>query len=169
MTKTLLVLRHAKSSWKFVKLADHDRPLNGRGKRDAPRIGRLLAERELVPDLILSSSARRAHDTVELVAEHSGYVRDPVWGSSLYLGGHQAYLDSILTTADEVDRLMVVGHNPDVEMLVEALTGEFETMPTGALAQIELPIDHWNQLQADGGNRLVTIWRPRNLAAEDAL
>ena len=61
--KTLLILRHAKSSWKFPDLTDHDRPLNRRGKRDAPRMGRTLRERELVPDLVISSTATRAMDT----------------------------------------------------------------------------------------------------------
>ncbi len=71
--KTLLVLRHAKSSWKDSGLADHDRPLNKRGKHDAPRMGTLLAKEDLVPDLIISSSAKRAKSTAEAVAMNCGY------------------------------------------------------------------------------------------------
>jgi len=71
--KTLLILRHAKSSWKNPGLADHNRPLNKRGKRDAPRVGRLLRDKNLTPDLILSSTAKRALDTAEAAAESSGY------------------------------------------------------------------------------------------------
>jgi phosphohistidine phosphatase len=71
--KTLLILRHAKSSWKFPDLADHDRPLNKRGKRDAPKIGNLLKEKDLVPDLIISSTAVRAKRTAKMVAKASKY------------------------------------------------------------------------------------------------
>lgn len=71
--KTLLILRHGKSSWKLPELADHDRPLNKRGKRDAPKIGNLLKEKDLVPDLIISSNAVRAEKTAKIVAKASKY------------------------------------------------------------------------------------------------
>ena len=71
--KTLLLLRHAKSSWKHPELADHDRPLNKRGKRDAPSIGQLVSDKGLVPDLIMSSTAKRARKTARAVAKASGY------------------------------------------------------------------------------------------------
>ena len=71
--KTLLILRHAKSSWKHTNLSDHERPLNKRGKKAAPLIGQLLYEQDLVPDIILSSTARRARNTAEIVAEVSGF------------------------------------------------------------------------------------------------
>ena len=74
--KTLLLLRHAKSSWDNSELADHDRPLNGRGRRDAPRMGQLLAQHDLTPDLIVTSAARRAATTAELVALAAEYGGD---------------------------------------------------------------------------------------------
>ena len=82
--KTLLILRHAKSSWKFPDLSDHDRPLNRRGKQDAPRMGRLLKEKGLVPDLVISSTATRAKDTATAVAKHSGYKGRKINFESLY-------------------------------------------------------------------------------------
>jgi phosphohistidine phosphatase len=84
--KTLLILRHGKSSWKFPDLPDHDRPLNSRGKRDAPLMGRKLAEEGMVPDVIISSSATRAHDTAKKAAKASGYRGEIVVESSLYRG-----------------------------------------------------------------------------------
>ena len=74
--KTLLIMRHAKSSWDESDMHDHDRPLNKRGKLNAPRMGRLLREQDLVPDLIITSSARRARDTAGAVADQSGYEGD---------------------------------------------------------------------------------------------
>jgi phosphohistidine phosphatase len=81
--KTLLILRHGKSSWKFPDLPDHDRPLNSRGKRDAPLIGRKLAEEGMVPDVVISSSATRAHATAKKAAKASGYRGEIVVESSM--------------------------------------------------------------------------------------
>ena len=89
--KTLLILRHAKSDWETPDVADHDRPLNGRGKRDAPRMGRLLRDENLVPDLIISSTAKRARKTAKLVAEASGYEGEIRLAETLYLAGPEAY------------------------------------------------------------------------------
>ena len=82
--KTLLILRHAKSSWKHPELSDHDRPLNKRGKRDAPIIGELLRKKGLVPDVIFSSTALRAKDTVSAVTSASGYAGKVIFLSALY-------------------------------------------------------------------------------------
>ena len=163
--KKLLILRHAKSSWKDETLADHDRPLNARGRDAAPRMGRLLRQEEIVPDHIISSTARRAHDTVDLVVESSGYGGNVAWASSLYMGGHGAYLDTLRTVNAQINTLLIVGHNPDLELLVTALTGVVEILPTGALVEIELPIVQWHELRVPGDYRLVNIWRPRELSA----
>lgn len=163
MTKTLLILRHAKSSWGDLSLADHDRPLNGRGKKAAPRMGELLLERGLTPDLIISSTARRARDTVTRVAEACEFDGEPLWEGSLYGGGYQAYTWAIRNARDDADIVMVVGHNPDLEDLLEALTGAVAFMPTAALAQVALPIDSWRDLVVDGGYELVNLWRPKEL------
>ena len=161
--KTLLILRHAKSSWKYDDLADHDRPLNNRGRRDAPRIGRLLAEKELLPDLIISSSARRARRTAELVAENSGCEGEIQLERDLYAAEPEAYRDALRRLGGDHRRVMVVGHNPGLEDLLEELTGDWERMPTAALAQVELPIDEWEQFDEEVEGRLVGFWRPKEL------
>ena len=89
--KTLLILRHAKSSWKEEGIDDLERPLNKRGKRDAPRIGTLLREKDLVPDLILSSSAERARKTTELVAQESGFEGNIMVDRDLYAAIQRQY------------------------------------------------------------------------------
>src|SRR5262245_35485739 len=136
--KTLLLLRHAKSSWKYPDLADHDRPLNKRGKVIAPRMGQLLKDENLVPDLILSSTAARAQTTAHKVARASGYEGDIRVTRELYETGPAAYLALLQAIPEEHARVLVVGHNPDLEVLLEQLTDEAETLPTAALALVEL-------------------------------
>lgn len=162
--KSLLVLRHAKSSWDNARLADHDRPLNDRGQKDAPRMGRLLRAEGLVPDLILSSSAERALATAEAVAVAAGYDNEIVITRSLYHADVDTCLELLAELPDEVNRVMLVGHNPTWEMLVESLTGEMELMPTAAVALIELPVANWQDLSESTVGKLVDLWRPRELS-----
>lgn len=164
--KIVLVLRHAKSSWKQAGLDDHDRPLKKRGRRDAPRMGSLLASLDLVPERILSSSAVRARSTAELAAEACGYRGEIQIEPEMYLSGEEAYLDRIRELPDSVTRVLVVGHNPDVENLVFALSGHNETMPTAALARIDLPVDSWGEVRSGTRGALLGVWRPRELAAD---
>ena len=100
--KSILVLRHAKSSRKDPDLTDHDRPLNKRGKRDAPRMGRLMKKENLVPDVIISSTAIRAHSTAEAVAKTSGYTGEIIVDKSLYAAGPEAYLGVMHDLSDDI-------------------------------------------------------------------
>ena len=93
--KELLILRHAKSSWKYQELSDHDRPLNKRGRRDAPRMGRLIRVRGLLPDLVVSSTAVRAMTTAHLASSAAGYTGSVELEPSLYLGGVHPYLEAL--------------------------------------------------------------------------
>ena len=161
--KKLLILRHAKSSWKQANLADHDRPLNKRGKRDAPRMGRLLANEEIIPDLIISSSAKRAQKTTKLVAEESGFEGEIIYERDLYAAWPEAYIETLSITPDKFDTVMVVGHNPGLEDLLEILTGEMERMPTAALALVSLPIDNWRDLSFETKGELSNLWLPKEL------
>ena len=161
--KTLLILRHAKSSWKEARLGDHGRPLNERGKRDAPRIGVLLRKEDLVPGMILSSTAKRAQQTAEAVVEESGYPGEIQLSRELYAAGPEAYLEAIQSLAGEPDSVLVVGHNPGLEELVEILTGETVRLPTAALAQVALSIERWQELSEEVRGELVNLWVPREL------
>lgn len=161
--KTLLLLRHAKSSWKDAGQSDHDRPLNGRGRRDAPRVGELLADEDLIPDMILASSARRAQMTAAAVAEHCGFVDEVAQCPEFYLAPPEHYISIISTLPENVGRVLTVGHNPGMESLLRVLTGNSETFPTAALAQVELDIEQWYSLAGDGTGRLINFWRPREL------
>jgi len=162
--RTLLVLRHAKSSWKDADLSDHDRPLNKRGKKNAPAIGKLIKEEGLTPQWIASSTALRARKTAEAAAkgfEHAGPVH---YMKELYLAQPSEILDVLRKTApDSATRVLVVGHNPGLEALVGMLTSRREPFPTGALAQIELAIESWSELNGGVRGELVHLWRPRDL------
>ena len=161
--KTLLLLRHAKSSWKHPELADHDRPLNKRGKRTAPRVSALLQDEDLIPDLILCSSAVRAHTTALLVAKACAYAGEIKRIRKLYLAEAQTYVEVLRQVAEKHARVLVVGHNPGLEALIESLTGEAMAMPTAALAQVELSLKRWSDLDTDTDCKLVNVWRPKNL------
>jgi len=161
--KTLLVLRHAKSSWHHAELADYERPLNQRGQRDAPRMGRLLRVEDLVPDLIITSSANRALSTAEAVAAAGGYEGEIQYTRHFYLADSEDYLERLQQLDDAYERVMIVGHNPGLEHLVALLTGAWETMPTAAVAHLSLPINHWRELDEETGAELVHLWRPKAL------
>jgi phosphohistidine phosphatase len=162
--KTLLLMRHAKSSWKEPELADHERPLNKRGKLNAPRMGRLLREQELTPDLIVSSTARRARQTADAVADLSGYQGELRLEDELYAAPAETCLEVLQALPDDApDCVMLVGHNPGLEELLELLTGDMPALPTGAIAQVALPIERWRDLTADVEGRLLNLWSPKEL------
>lgn len=161
--KTLLILRHAKSSWKNEELADHDRPLNKRGKRDAPRMGKLLREQQLTPELIIASTAKRTRKTAAEVARACHYEGVIQLTGELYLAPASAYLEVLRGVPDHIQCVMVVGHNPGAEELLALLTGYAIPLPTAALAQVQLDLDRWNQLTSQSRGALVACRNPREL------
>ena len=162
--KTLLVLRHAKSRWKDSDLEDHDRPLNKRGKKTTPRMGKLIKDEDLVPDLIISSTALRAKKTAEDVAKTSKYSGDVQLEPRLYLAGIHTMIRVLQEIpSDTIDRVMLVGHNPGQEDLIRELTDQDERFPTAALAQIELPIGRWSEMEIETKGKLVNLWRPKEV------
>ena len=159
--KTLFLLRHAKSSWKEAELSDFDRPLNERGRRAAPFMGRLLRERGFAPELIISSTAKRARKTARLLTEGAQYEVPVIFDDRIY----EASSSTLLYVAGGVDNaissLMLIGHNPGMEGAIRVLTGQIEPMPTTAVAIIDLDIENWKEIAADHGS-LKAIFRPRD-------
>lgn len=144
--KRLLVLRHAKSDWSDGSLDDWQRPLNDRGRRDAPRVGEWLRGRSRQPDAIITSDAVRARTTAEAVAKAAGYAGAIVIEPSLYHATPQAVIEVLNGVAGAAQTVLIVGHNPGLEDLVRRLTGEYHAMPTAALIELELPIEQWSEL-----------------------
>jgi phosphohistidine phosphatase len=161
--RTLLILRHAKSSWKEPGLTDHDRPLNKRGQRDAPRVGELLDELDLVPQQIFSSDAVRAATTARMVAQACRFDLDLLdITPHLYLATPDTYIQYVQRHGEGEGRVLVVGHNPGLEGLLHVLTGVDEHLPTAALAEVRLDIDDWSAIHRDAPGELIRIWRPKD-------
>jgi phosphohistidine phosphatase len=169
--KSLTLLRHAKSSWDDPIARDFDRPLNKRGRRAALAIGREMRARRLRFDLVLASPAARVVETLRDVAEGYGQPFDLQLDERVYLASAELLLDLVRHADDSRRRLMLVGHNPGLERLALLLThghdGKLRTLlrekyPTGALAEISLPIDHWDEV-GPGIGTLRRYIRPRDL------
>lgn len=165
--KTLLLMRHAKSSWKHPELADHDRPLSKRGTRDAGLMGQLIAERELTPQIILSSSAVRTLETAAILAEQCKCTSEIKSLDGLYLAEADAYLIELRLLPDDTERAMVIGHNPGLESLLQILTHRVESLPTAVVAYLSLPISQWSELSSDTEGELIELWIPKELREED--
>jgi phosphohistidine phosphatase len=163
--KTLYLLRHAKSSWGEPQLADFDRPLNGRGERAVPAVAAFMREKGIRPGIVISSPALRARQTAELLA---GELRldAPVRFDARIYEAHPLDLLKVIAEADEsAAELLIVGHNPGLEGLVERLTGARELLPTAALVRAELKIDRWSEV-AEGCGRLEWVVTPRGLEGD---
>ena len=161
--RTLLVLRHAKSSWNNPAQTDYERPLNPRGLDAAPKIGRLIRERELIPQVIFSSTALRAKTTTELVVEAADLTTNIVWGDEFYHAPADVYCEALTQLPADISRAMVVGHNPGLESLVNRLTSQHVVMKTAALAVISSMVDSWQEFVAAEDSVLVDHFLPREL------
>jgi phosphohistidine phosphatase len=160
--KTLLLMRHAKSSWKNQELTDHERPLKERGKKDAPLMGKLILDKELIPQLILSSDAARARLTAEAMIESLDFEGEVEYLDSFYMAEPNVYLEKLRSLPDELERVMIIGHNPGLEGLVQILSHHVESLATSAIAYLVLPIKEWHELSADTDGELIELWRPRD-------
>src|SRR5262245_28346150 len=139
--KTLLLLRHAKSSWDDSSLRDFDRPLSARGERDAPRIGKALRKQGAIPDLIISSPAARAKATIKAATKAARLDVAPQFDEAIYGASSAELMRAIRRLSDTAHCVMLVGHNPGFEDLLARLTGSHERMPTAALACIQFEVE----------------------------
>ncbi|MEI8393295.1 MAG: histidine phosphatase family protein [Rhodospirillaceae bacterium] len=172
--KTLYLLRHAKSSWNNPNVPDRLRPLSGRGRRASALIGRYLQNSNDNIQSVVSSPARRAVDTANLVLDAIDGAPLLQQDESLYFGGWPAYLDVIHSLPDSVDRALLVGHDPDIHSLVlklaglgtdKALGALAEKFPTGALAVLEFAGSDWGDI-VPGTGHLRAFIRPRDLSLQ---
>ncbi len=177
--RTLFLLRHAKSSWSDPSLTDRDRPLAPRGRRAANRIGRYAGSHGIRPQLVLCSSARRARETLDLLRPALGPDVAVDFGDDLYGADTDHLLRRLRALGDDIESVLVVGHNPGVQDLAIRLAGDGEPIaverlmakfPTGALATLDLGISTWAQLKP-GCGYLASLVAPRNLplAPDDRL
>src|SRR2546429_9243566 len=145
--KRLFLIRHAKSSWADPALPDKDRPLGDRGRRDARKMGTRLAKRDVKPDLILSSPARRAFKTARIIAKKLDYkLKDIVVDDRLYAGAVHGLLDVIHKLGDKLERVMLFGHNPELTELAHRLSSKITHMPTCAIAEFTFNAKSWSNI-----------------------
>jgi len=162
----LLVMRHAKSDWD-AGADDHERPLAERGFKSARKVGKFLARAEMVPELVISSTAVRARTTAELAAEAGGWGC-PIERTSAFYDTDPGSVIAEIAARDAPPRLMVVGHDPTWSELVSLLAGGGAVrLPTAAVACLELPIDSWQAIAPSKG-RLVWLVVPKLLQAAGA-
>lgn len=166
MARELLILRHAKSDWSTGASIDFERPLNQRGKHDAPQVGHWLREHDLIPDHILASPARRAKQTVLRVCPELGFDPHHIrWEASIYEAVPGTLLKLLADCPAGAQRVLLVGHNPGLDQLLLYLCPTAPLNPAGkllttaALARIALP-DDWQTLDPDSGE-LLDLVRPR--------
>lgn len=160
--RTLTLIRHAKSSWKDTTLDDFDRPLNRRGRENAPMMGHLLKKMGLGFDLIVTSPALRALTTARLIAEQLGYPeQDLLQNREIYGASTTELLEIVQRLPDEAANVALVGHNPALTEFCSYLSGEYiDNLPTCAVASIRFDVDAWQAVYRDMG-RLIHYEYPR--------
>lgn len=161
--KRLFLIRHAKSSWADSTLSDFDRPLNKRGKSDAPEMAQRLSTNGVKADLIAASPAKRARKTAIQMAKGTGYRKEAIrFYDGLYLGSLSYHLSLLVGLFEEVDTLFLVGHNYTITELAEYLTGAYiENVPTAGIVAIEYTDDP-GFVPEEGTGRLLFFDFPKN-------
>jgi len=164
--KHLYIVRHAKSSWDSPGLDDYDRPLNSRGKKNAPEMGQRLAKRQVMPDAIITSPAKRAYTTAKKIAAEIPFPRANIQKEPLFYHGSTSDMISILqSVSDDIETLMIFAHNPGLTDLTNFLSGsDIYNIPTCGIAEIEFNVSSWAKVGGDTGN-LVSFDYPKNIAA----
>jgi phosphohistidine phosphatase len=157
--KSLYLARHAKSSWKHPELSDIERPLNKRGKRDAPYIGNLLKEKDVKPDILISSPAVRARKTALVIAEIIDYPKSKILiDDNIYESSSIELINIIKGFDDKYNSVMMFGHNPGFTMLNNYLTDSFiDNIPTCGVVGIRFN-SSWKKIDSDAGKAFLFIY-----------
>ncbi len=166
--RILMVMRHAKSSWENAHATDHERTLNAQGREAAPRMARWMAAHNWLPERIICSNAQRTVETADLLLGTWGQPIDIDYTRQLYLAPAEAYIHQASQISDELHRVLLIGHNPGISILVGNVSEEIDHMPTCAVAIFRLVVDRWCELERLGarGLRLVAFQAPKKLPAE---
>jgi phosphohistidine phosphatase len=146
--KQLFLIRHAKSSWKEAEIPDFERKLNERGKKNAPDMGKRLKKRNFIPDLIISSPAKRAMDTAKRIAKEIGYdVKNIKIEAKLYEASYEGFLSVIHSIDSNYSNVFIIGHNPSITEVVNELGDKsIDNVPTCGATGISFTAHHWNEI-----------------------
>jgi phosphohistidine phosphatase len=151
MERTLVVIRHAKSSWANPLQSDFERPLNDRGEKDAPMMGERLKKQHIIPDVIISSTAKRAKQTAKKIAAAVGYDTDRiVWHDKLYHCIPSVFEEVIYEIGDDVKTAFIVAHNPGITGFANQLSPKFKIdhMPTCSMVGVKFNAKQWNEFSS---------------------
>ena len=153
--KTLYLVRHAKSSWKQPELSDFERPLNKRGKNDAPFMGKLLSDKGVNPALIISSPAKRAAATAKIIASEINYPKDEIaFDENIYDAMGRGLLEIISGIDEKYNSAMLFGHNPGLTVLQNNLSGHFvDNIPTSGVVALEFN-SSWSDIELNSAKFL---------------
>ena len=151
--KTLYLVRHAKSSWDDPSLDDIDRPLNPRGKKDAPEMGDRLKKLKILPDLLLTSPGKRARSTAKKIARQIGYPKKEILiDDALYHGSDDMLIDIVKNLPDSKQSVMLFGHNPGFTAFANQLCNiNIYNIPTAGVVAIDFHIDSWKDAEPGKG------------------
>ena len=151
--KTLYLVRHAKSSWKYPNLDDFERPLNKRGRKDAPFMGSVLKKLKVAPDLVISSPANRAATTARIIADSIDYPLEKIqYGETIYASSEYDLLQVIQQLDNAVNRLMLVSHNPALTDLANSIADTaISNIPTCGVICVSINISSWAKIEGQRG------------------
>lgn len=157
MVRNLILVRHAEATQGGAGAKDIERELTAKGHRDAPRIGRYFYENQILPDMILCSTAQRAQSTAELMAEQLKYELSQLsYVEELYNASVRTLLSTVNQADDTWNTLLLVGHNPAISYLSEYLSGEaIGSMEPGGYVQMEFEVDSWKEVSQDSGKFII--------------
>ena len=161
----LLLLRHARAVSGSDSLRDFDRSLTDQGRRVAERVGRYLKEQSIGLDLVLSSTALRARETTALVLSAAGCLSEVRYDQRIYEASRPQLLEVVSEVEGDKIKVLLVGHNPGLEQLLQSLTGRFEPMAAGTVAKVDLKASQWTRTADQQGN-LDWLVQPKELAGD---
>ena len=162
--KKLYIIRHAKSSWSDDTLDDFERPLNKRGKENAPMMGQKLKEMGVMPDIIISSPAQRAKSTAKMIAKEIKYTKDIIFNQDIYESDVSTLHEILTGVADEYGTLFLVGHNPSLNMLAQYYVDFNQNIPTSGVVEIGFSCEKWADISSKNA-KLISFDFPKRYEA----
>jgi len=159
--KKIYIIRHAKSSWKDLNLDDFDRPLNRRGRFDAPLMGEKLKSKNIMPDIVMSSSALRTKLTAQTITQKIGYTKDVLFSKDLYESSASVIYDKLSNLDDKYEIVFLFGHNTGINEFVENYVEFYENVPTCGIVEIDFNCSKWNEI-SEKNAKLISFDYPKN-------
>jgi phosphohistidine phosphatase len=159
--KKLYIIRHAKSSWSDLELNDFERALSKRGKANAPMMGERLKKKGVMPDIIISSPAKRAKSTAEMIAKEVGYEKKVLFDENIYESSVDELRKILTCINDENSTAFLFGHNPELNMLVDYYVKFYENIPTCGVVEIEFACESWAEIEPKNA-KLISFDYPKN-------